>query len=1452
MKAQIKKIFPIICVLAGTAITGLSIGSILNKKITSNELINKILKVAEKFQKDFPQDRVYLHLDKPFYKPGESIWFQAYLRNSTDFKPSKQSQILHVELINPKGAVEKHIELICSNGLTSGDFQLLESSPGGIYKIKAYTNWQRNEPNPPFFEKEIQVQNVIIPNVKMKLEFDRKAFGSGDVVSATAEFINIENKKITQKEIQFIVQLNGQNFYKEKTITDDEGKANISFSLPNNIESNDGLLNVLIEQDGNTESISRSIPIVLNKIDLSFFPEGGDLVNGINSRVAFKTLNEFGKPADIEGSIVDSKGNHKSNFKSFHNGMGTFSLTPEEDVLYYAIITKPSGINEKYPLPESFKKGYTLRLEQSNRSELLITISSTENEKLTLIGAIRDKIIYSEEVSPLLGNTKLKISTENLPIGVARFTLFDSRGIERAERLAFVNKDKKLKVKLETDKENYLPREKVKLTLKVTDDKDIPMPGNFSLSVADDKLLSFADDKTGNILSKLLLEDELKEKIEEPSFYFNSSDPESSEALDYLLLTSGWRRFIWKKMMDVEGLPKLYTPEKNIIEGIVKDQYTGLVISKAKVEIVGKNNYVITDPSGRFSFANVDLSEQTTILVSATNYQNQNFVISEYNSNLQLALYTIQPVFKKQYEKSRPMVAQGNMKQFNMPRAINKMENENLKEADKFMNEMPKADPMEEVMEDEMDIKKPALLEGPENIEIQVDHKFDLDNARAKKRRNTKYYRARQFPSKIYTPAEQHPEIRSDFRTTIYWQGNIETDRTGKAVVEFYNSDAISSFRAIVEGISSDGMIGRSEKVFYTQLPFFMTVKCPVELSTGDRLSLPVTIKNNTQVKILGNLSFSFPEELKVVGTLPSDITVEANASKVLLFDCEVLHKSGKGSLTVAFNSSGLKDAFIQEINFKAKGFPVSLSFSSKELEKEYEVIISHPIEGSLNASLTAYPNVMTDLLQGIESMIREPYGCFEQTSSSNYPNLLIKQFIKEMGEGAAGGGKKFKIPSNLESNLDKGYHRLISFETKEKGYEWFGSTPAHEALTAYGLMEFNDMKKVYNQVDDAMIDRTANWLLGRRDGNGGFKKSNHALDEFGRASEEITNAYIVYALSEAGYTEVRKEAILAYEKAVASNDPYKLALAANCMFNLKEINRGSKVLNQLIALQNSEGGWAGLQHSITRSTGKSLNVETTALALLAALKAPEKNESCIKNGAKYLVSQRSGYGGFGSTQGTVLALKALTSYTIHSKKTQEDGSFKLMVDGKTINVKTFKAGERNPIIINDLSKYLSVGKHRIKVKFEGTHEALPYTIGINYHTKLPPTSPECNISIKTEISSKVMKIGETSRITTILKNTSNEGQPMTMCIVGIPAGVSAQPWQLKELTDRRIIDFFEVRGNNIMFYFRQIKPNETKIIHLDVKAEIAGTFEASATSAYLYYTSEYKTWCNPNKIEIK
>lgn len=1449
-----------------------------------NDLIKSIKKKLTEYNEVMPEDRVYLQFDKPFYEPGDDIWFSAYVRDGVSMKPSNKSDIVHIELINPKGSVEKKINIIAKNGKAAGDFSLDKEAVGGLYKIRAYTNWMKNEDEKNAFEKELQVQDVVLPNLKMKLDFEKKAFGAGDEVIAKLELNTNENKPLSDHKIKFVANLDGQKIVEQADVTDVDGIKYIKFNLPKNLKTNDGLLNVMIDYNGNTESVSRSIPIVLNKIKFTLFPEGGDLVCGLDNNIAFRALNEFGKPADVEGVVLTEKGSRVASFGSYHMGMGAFKFTPQPGEKYTVKITKPEGISETYAMPEPLQRGYVMSVDNSKQGEVAVNINTTETEELALVAQVRGKVYYSTLIDAKEGSNKFIFPTSNFPVGVSQITLFDSKGIARAERLAFVNKDKHLNISIETEKEKYLPREKVKMLLTVKDERGLPMPANLSLSVVNDQLLSFADDKSGNILSQLLLQQDIKEKVEEPAFYFNDKEKKADKALDYLLMTAGWRRFSWEKVMDENPPLITYQGERAIVGGTIYDSETGKPMQNAKIKIASGVEYE-TDANGKFAIKRLDLTSPATLTFNMDGYNAQSQYVQDYNQNMVVYMY-------KKYYYNYGYIRGGRGKSMNMPMSaasgmamaedvaiagavggppVKMMENEKapvFKAVDQMKNaevkhegkkrelarnvddnkrvDIPAREQQKELAANKSDKvaqSKNALqvkdkrFEGGE--ELEADEAFNQQPVNV-------YYRARQF----YTPdyeKQASVETRTDFRNTIYWNPNVEVNSTGKKSIEFYTSDDITSFRTIVEGIASDGMIGRAEKNIFTQLPFAMTTKIPVEVATEDFVSIPLTLKNNTNGPLGGVITITAPDGLKEVAQIPSVQTIMPGAAKTIYLDYKVLDKIGYGDFTISFRACGLGDAFTQKIKIAPKGFPAQASFSAQEVDKEYSFEIGHMVNGSLKASFTAYPNVVSDLMKGVEGILQEPYGCFEQTSCTAYPNAMVLDYLKSTDS------KDNKTLARATDLLDRGYKRLTTFESSEKGYEWFGANPAHEGLTAYGIMEFVDMKKAGQTIDQKMLDRTAQWLLKHKDGNGGFKRETHAYHDFGRISSEILNAYIVYALAEAGYTDIKQEFDASYKKAMETKDPYMLAMMANAAYSIGDNAKGDNAMSALLNKQAKDGSFTGTTHSITYSQGQSLTIETTSMAIMAILKSPSKNATALSNAVQHLVGSRAGSGVFSSTQGTILALKALTEYAKFSKKTTEDGTVDIYVDDKKVAEKSYKAGDKGAITVEGLENFIKgEGKHTLRVKYVGVKTPLPYSVAVNWSTSLPNSDAECNIDLKTKLASKTANVGETVRLSAIITNKKNGEVPSTMAIIGIPAGFTVQPWQLKELQEKNVFDYYEIKGNNIAVYYRGLPAKAVKEINLDLKAEMPGVYDAPASSAYLYYTNEFKTWSGTGSVTIK
>ncbi len=573
------------------------------------------------FYKNKPFEKVYLHVDKSLYKPGEDIWFKAFVTDGATNLPSRQSDVVYIELINPRSNVDKSLTLQVIQGVCSGSFTIDDSYAGGLYKIKAYTTWMKNFGVDYYFEKEIQIQKVVYPRLLAKIDFKRESYSPGDTVKAELKVETLENVPLTFKNVKADISLAGEKVKTVDLQTDNKGKVMLQYILPETLKSSDGLINAKILHEGSTEAVSRSIPIVLNKINIEFFPEGGYLVANIPGNIAFKAVNEFGKPAEVEGYITDNTNNRILEFSSFHQGMGAFEMFPVPGKHYFAVITKPQ-IKERFELPEVMPRGYTLRVVPAgeNRYKAIYHAPQGERVHFAVQSANGTYFTYSENAG---GNSnEIEFSADKFPTGTAIATLFDRQGNPRCERLMFFNYNKRLNISLRFDKEKYNPRQKVKLSIRTTDKDSIPVAANLSLAVVKDQLMTMADDKQHNILSWMLLGSEIKGKVEKPEFYFNPEEPKAEKALNYLLLTQGWRRYYWNEVLKM-NYNVLYPAERiGCISGTVKDKRDGKPV-KAEVVVIELENRkrilkVSTTELGRFRFENADASSHIQVLARSS------------------------------------------------------------------------------------------------------------------------------------------------------------------------------------------------------------------------------------------------------------------------------------------------------------------------------------------------------------------------------------------------------------------------------------------------------------------------------------------------------------------------------------------------------------------------------------------------------------------------------------------------------------------------------------------------------------------------------------------------------------------------------------------------------------------------------------------------------------------
>jgi len=1387
--------------------------------------LEKLTKATETYFGGHIGRRIYVQVDKPLYQPGETIWFRSWDLRIKEASGDAVAGGVIYELINPKGAAILTKRVTVSRGMATNDFTLPEGIEGGEYTLRA-TSMDRQATE----DRPIIVSVYQAPRLKKKLEFVRKAYGAGDDVTATIEIKRPTGEPVANHPLRGTVWLDGESLAPVALTTNSDGGGLVRFKLPSRIEKGDGLLTVLVDDGGITESISKRVPIIMKKVDIAFFPEGSNMIAGLPTRLYFEAKTPLGKPADVEGRIIDDHGQAVASFSSYHDGLGRFAFTPGTGRTYSAEITKPVGVTEKYALPLPSAEGCVLRAYDDldgKTSALRVGVRCTSARKVIVTGMLRENLLDAAAVDVADGaETVVYLEPKDAALSKAQGT---ARVTVLTEGLVYRNRRHLLNVKITPDRATYAPREQVALTLETSDETGAPTAAELAIAVVDDTVLSFADDKTGHMLSRVYLEQEIPGKVEEPRPYFDLTEPKSALAMDLLMGSRGWRRFEWQQVFSPPPMPTVAT--KGGLGGLdgdaLADAFGGLEGAEfgdadgiGGLGMRGAGAGGGGKKGGARPMGNV-IAQAGPAAAAPPPAAPPPPPADPAAPAVELAGKAKD--MKKPAEEPKPN------KQLGADKLEAKLER--AKVADDRMA----GEKMEEADEAKPQAEAPAFREEAQGR-----------RARAQQGRIAQqgWAPVRVFPAPTYRGDE--PSIRSDFRETIHWVPSITTGKAGRATVTFYLSDAVTSFRAVAEG-AGGGRLGREEKVVRSSLPFSMDVKLPLEVSAGDVIKAPLTLSNEREKALSVNLTASFGDLVKVdqSATL-SGGALAANKRESMFYGLTVGSVAGKSIVKIAADAGGLSDEFTRELTVVPLGFPQAGSASGTLKEKATHTFdLGQAIEGSGEITLKLYPSPVATMLSGMEGLLREPGGCFEQTSSSNYPNIMVLDYLRtnDVADPA--------LIERASAMLDRGYTKLVGFETKEKGYEWFGTVPAHEALTAYGLVEFTDMKRVTGTVDEAMLVRTAKYLESRRDGKGGYMRDGKALDSFGRASPEVTDAYITWSVSEAGMAttfgpEIQKSASMA----ASTKDEYLLALTSLTLLNVPAMkSAGTEAARRLAGMQGSDGAWTKADHSITRSTGVNLHIETTSLALLALMKAGGSDDQ-VRKGVEWLTKNRGGYGEWGATQATVLALRAMTTYANVSRRMPTPGMVIVKINGKEAGRQDYAAGRREPLVFTGLGKLLTAGANTIELSHDGKGE-LPYSIAMDYRSVKPATAPDVVVDLSTKLERTTLKMGETVRLTATITNKTSNGQPMTMARIGLPGGLTFQTWQLKELREKGDVAFWETRAREVILYFREMKPSEVKTIGIDLVAQVPGEYTGPASSAYLYYSNDKKMWADPIKVSI-
>lgn len=382
----------------------------------------------------------------------------------------------------------------------------------------------------------------------------------------------------------------------------------------------------------NTDAIVKTLTTgVQNTIKVDFFPEGGSLLENVATIVGLKALDANGKPVDVKGDIYDSDDQLITSFSSVYNGMGKFQMIPNDGKNYYAKIKTLDGTEIRQELPKANKQGYLLSY-RSIKGKNIISIITNEATLIQNPNAVLNVVCSAKginylETSQTLTETSLsfELAKDKTPAGISQITLLDSNNKPQSERLVYVENEHDLEVQLSTDKVSYHPNEKATVNVVSKSKSGIAKSASFSISVTDMNGVVDDQDFGTNICSYYLMESDIRGKVHNPGYYFDASNLKRLEHLDNLLMTQGWRNFLWKTMPKATDSIN-YIAEKGInISGKVKQLFGDKVKENYTIGMVLMNKKHLntfkttTDSDGKFKFENLMFSEKTQMSVTSRN-----------------------------------------------------------------------------------------------------------------------------------------------------------------------------------------------------------------------------------------------------------------------------------------------------------------------------------------------------------------------------------------------------------------------------------------------------------------------------------------------------------------------------------------------------------------------------------------------------------------------------------------------------------------------------------------------------------------------------------------------------------------------------------------------------------------------------------------------------------------
>ncbi len=814
----------------------------------------------------YPREKVFIATDKTTYKPGETIWFRAFVTNSANLPAPAESNELYIKLCNQRGETISHEIFRLTRGSASGDLLIPDLQSKGLYFLVAYTTAHTSPEEISYTPLKIDplYSNQWVADVVARDSIC--VSGKKNELYVTLSDVSGDIQK--NKALRYQLMNGTEILEKGKIKTDDQGKAVIQLNIPAKTNGGPFICEIADAKDEWKEEIN--LPFELDPIVIRFYPEGGTLTTGAIAKIGFTAFNKWGMPVDVEGSLVNQDGKPITVVKTFTKGLGLFAVNPDGKQKLKLVISGRTGKNQSFELP-AVTDGLAFSVIKNDPAFVTTNLFFADQKKhsISLVVTKADSLKWSSDLD-IVGSGRIKIPAENLQQGINLLSVFSQDGQLLAERLVFADKKQQFNVNIQPEKETLQPGERMKIKVLLTDENNKPVAGNIAIAVAD----KFRVQGTRQQINEsLLMESELETPFSLISDAFNSQT-NNSALLDVFLASNHLKSFDWEKIRQFKAEKAQDFISANRISGVVTDK-NGNKVNKAKVSLVNNKNIQLhtttTNAEGAFSFPNASMNATNDFTVKATDPEgkrelnvvmNKDFEsrISDFIANnaakyimrnndlpVEQAYFTNNPgLFQR-----APKIAKPNTMAMDNQR---KMLATSTNILDVIKNLKPYQIKNNQIVfngsENSINYQGGALLvvDGQQmgtdisNIQnispVEVDHinistnpvdiqrytglnsvgVIEIFQKKAKQPENTESSQNGNHYDGIYRIPGVFPKepanLKHNNRTTLLWIPELKVDNSGQAEFSVTAGNVLSDFVIQVQGISADGRPGSAKATF--------------------------------------------------------------------------------------------------------------------------------------------------------------------------------------------------------------------------------------------------------------------------------------------------------------------------------------------------------------------------------------------------------------------------------------------------------------------------------------------------------------------------------------------------------------------------------------------------------------------------------------------------------------